>query len=534
MSRWVVCDRDIVDVVFPHLDAVLVERVEREGDAVRVVARSRGEPAPCPSCGTVTGKVHGYYQRRLADSPAGGTPVVLELRLRRLVCVSLDCPLQTFHEQVPGLAERYARRTPPLAGLVATVAATLAGRAGPALLAAAGVLLSRTAVLGTLMALPDPVRSAPEAIGVDDFALKRNHRYATVIIDALTHEHLDVLDGRLAVTLEGWLKDHPGVKLVCRDRSTAYAAGAREGAPQAVQVADRWHVWKNLTEAVEKTAIAHRDCFTGSGPGNGTGSGAARGEGPSAQRTRARHAAVHALLAQGASHGQIMRRLHLSRNTVKKYAAAGQAAQLIHGPKYSTTLVDPFRGYLRSRRDQEPAVPTWTLLGEIKAMGYQGGSTLLYRYLGQGRGDGEYPPPSPRRLTAWITTDPAKLPATSQTRLDDALKNCPELQATAGYVRSFAALLTAEHDGDLPKHTARLDSWIDQARAGQTLPALRSFAEGLLIDHDAAAAALALPYSNGPTEGTVNKIKMLKRQMYGRASLPLLRKRILLAKNHYA
>ena len=342
-----------------------------------------------------------------------------------------------------------------------------------------------------------------------------------------------MLDGRLAVTLEAWLKGHPGVNLVCRDRSTAYAAGARDGAPQAVQVAGRWHAWKNLADAAEKTAIAHRACFTAPRDGTGsTGGGTARGEGPSAQRTRARHAAVHALLAQGASHGQIMRRLHLSRNTVKKYAAAEHPGQLIHGPKYSTTLVDPFRDYLRQRRAQEPAVPTWTLLGEIKAMGYQGGSTLLYRYLGQGRADGEYPPPSPRRLTSWITTDPAKLPATRQTRLEHALKHCPELQATAGYVRSFAALLTAGHDGDLHEHTTRLDAWIEQVRADQTVPALRSFAEGLLIDHDAVAAALALPYSNGPTEGAVNKIKLLKRQMYGRAGLPLLRKRILLNQKH--
>lgn len=228
-----------------------------------------------------------------------------------------------------------------------------------------------------------------------------------------------------------------------------------------------------------------------------------------------------------------MTRLHLSRNTVKKYAAAEHAEQLIHGPKYSTTLVDPFRDYLRERRAQEPTVTTWTLLGEIKAMGYQGGSTLLYRYLGQGRADGEHPPPSPRRLTSWITTDPADLTPSRQTRLDHTLKRCPELQATADHVRSFAALLTADHDGNLDRHTAHLDSWIEQVRAGPKVPALRSFAEGLLIDHDAVAAALAMPYSNGATEGVVNKIKFLKRQMYGRASLPLLRKRILLAQKHH-
>ncbi|MGN9847046.1 hypothetical protein ACTMTI_54080 [Nonomuraea sp. H19] len=152
--------------------------------------------------------------------------MLLELVLRRLVCSNLDCVRQTFNEQVPGLAERYARRTPPLATLVTAAAVALAGRAGSALLAASGVLLSRTAVLGALMALPEPVTRAPEAIGVDDFALKRNDRYATIIINAHTHERLEVLDGRLAVTLEAWLKAHPEVKLICRDRSTAVATGS--------------------------------------------------------------------------------------------------------------------------------------------------------------------------------------------------------------------------------------------------------------------------------------------------------------------
>jgi transposase len=512
-----------VDVVFSHLAVVQVDKVTREDGTVVIVAQSRGDPVPCPVCETMTSKVHGYYQRRLADTPASGAPVVLELTLRRLVCRNYDCPQQTFHEQVPGLAERYARRTPPLAQMVTDFAIVLAGRGASALLAACGVALSSTAVLAALMALPDPDRPVPVVVGVDDFALTRSRRYASIIINALTHERIEVLPDRLGVTFEAWLRARPGVTAICRDRSTAYTAGARDGAPDALQIADRWHVWHNLVEAVHKTATAHRSCYSQVASGSG------RGEGPMAQRTRARHAAVHALHRDGLSNNAIARRLHLGLNTVKKYLRAEHAGQLIGGPRYRSTLVDPFREYLRRRRETEPDVPIWTLLQEIKAMGYQGGQTLLYRYLGQGRADEMHPPPSPRRLTSWITTDPDKLTDATRTRLEHTLKQCPELTTAAGHVRDFAALLTADHDGDLATHTSRLDEWIATVRADTTVPALRSFAEGLLIDHDAVAAGLALPYSNGPAEGVVNKIKLLKRQMYGRAGISLLRKRILLA-----
>jgi transposase len=509
-----------VDVVFPHLAAVQVDSVAREDGTVLIAARSRGDPVPCPVCGTMTGKVHGYYRRRLADTPAGGTAVVLELTLRRLVCRNYACPQQTFHEQIPGLAERYARRTPPVTQLVTGFAIVLAGRAAATLLAASGVVVSSTAVLAALMALPDPVRPTPAVVGVDDFALARSRRYASIIIDAVTHEPIEVLPDRLGVTFEAWLRAHPGVRVICRDRSTAYAAGSRDGAPDAVQIADRWHVWKNLVEAVHKTATMHRACSSQDAAGSG------RGERPIAKRTRARHAAVHALHREGLSNNAIARRLHLGLNTVKKYLRAEHAGQLIGGPRYRSTLVDPFRDYLRHRLAQDPHITVCALLGELKAMGYQGEQTLLYRYLGQGRANDEHPPPSPRRLTSWITTDPAELTDSTRTRLEHTLKHCPHLTAAAEHVRAFAELLTRERDGDLTDCAARLDQWIAAVRADD-LPAVHSFAEGLLIDRDAVIAGLTLPHSNGPTEGTVNKIKLIKRQMYGRAGFSLLRKRIL-------
>ncbi|MEV6160309.1 ISL3 family transposase [Nonomuraea sp. NPDC052129] len=504
----------MVNVLFPHLAAVEIEQVDRQDGQIRMVARTRGDPVCCPSCGMATGKVHGYHWRRLADRPVDGLPVVIELRLRRLVCINLDCARQTFHEQVPGLAGRYGRRTPGATALVIACALALAGRGGAALLATIGLLLSRTSVLSTLMALPELPSAVPAAIGVDDFAIKRGQRYATVIIDAVTHRCLDVLPDRLGVTFAHWLQQHPGVQLICRDRSTAYAAGARDGAPQAVQCADRWHLLKNLSEAIERLALTHRGCFRDIAAGQG------RDEGPTVQRTRSRYAAVHALLGQGLANNEIARRLNLALNTVKKYARAQRVEQVIGGPKRGATLVDPFRDYLRSRRAAEPGVAAWTLLREIKSMGYQGGSTLLYRYLGQGRAEDAQAPPSPRRVAIWIMTDPAHLSPGRMARLQEVLDHCLELKQATEHVRTFANLLTQ-------RQGHRLDDWIDVVRASDLQP-LRSFAEGLLIDHDAVVAGLTLPYSNGPTEGVVTKIKLLKRQMYGRAGLALLRKRILL------
>ncbi|MEV1004720.1 transposase [Nonomuraea sp. NPDC050202] len=215
------------------------------------------------------------------------------------------------------------------------------------------------------------------------------------------------------------------------------------------------------------------------------------------------------------ANNEIARRLNLALNTVKKYARAPRVEQLIGTPKRGATLVDPFRDHLRSRWAAEPGVTAQTLLQEIKSMGYQGGSTLLYRYLGQGRAEDAQPPPSPRRVAIWIMTDPAHLSPGHTARLHKVLDCCLELKQATEHVRTFASLLTQ-------RQGHRLDEWIAEVRATDLQP-LRSFAEGLLIDHDAVAAGLTLPYSNGPTEGVVNKIKLLKRQMYGRAGLALLR-----------
>lgn len=524
-------------MLIPHLAGVVVEAVDVRGATVQVVVSSRVVPVACIVCGMASSRVHSGYQRRLGDTAIGGRPVLIVLRVRRLFCDNDDCPRRTFVEQVPGLITRHGRRSLVLDRLLQAVALALGGRPGAHLADRLACAVSRMTLLRLIRALPLPELGDVPVVGVDDFAVRRGRRYATVLIDAVTHRPVDVLPDRRADTLAAWLREHPQVHTVCRDGSATYAQAIREGAPAAVQVSDRWHLWHGLAGAVEKTVIAHASCWsstpdhndtsgTGSSgtgsPGTGspgTGSSGSAAESALAVRTRQRHAAVHALLDQGAGLVECARKLGWSLNTVKRYARADDVHQLLRPPRYGRCLVDAHRDLVRQRLAEK--VPVTQILAEIRQHGYRGSANLLVRYINQGRADPPRVLPSPRRLVRWIMSKPAGLPGEIRRHLHDLLSRCPQMTTMATRVRQFAAILTGRRGTDL-------DAWIATTRA-DALPGFDAYLNGLDKDHDATIAGLTLPYSNGPTEGTVTKIKMLKRQMYGRANLDLLRRRLLLS-----
>nr|WP_202238676.1 ISL3 family transposase [Streptomyces sp. SN-593] len=500
--------------MFSGLLPLVVEDVADEGERIVMRARTPQEAVVCPVWGALTGRVHGYYWRTVADVPVDGRRVVVRVRVRRLVCPTLGCR-QTFREQMPGVLERYQRRTARLARQVKAVVKELAGRAGSRLVAILAVGLSRHTALRTLLRIPLPTGRVPRVVGVDDFALRRRRRYATVVIDAETHERIEVLPDRTADTLEAWLREHPGIEIVCPDGSATYAEAIRRALPDAVQVADRWHLWHNLCEAALSEVKAHSTCWAAV-------LDAPLYDGPRAQSTLERWHQVHSLLEKGVGLLECARRLQLALNTVKRYARADRPERMLRVPKYRASLVDPYREHLRKRRAEDPAVPVQHLFEEIKALGFTGCLNLPHKYINQGRADADRSHISARRLARMIPTRPDNLKAEHHDLRGRLTAACPEMTQLSASVRDFAALLTP-----CARNADELSRWTVEVHSAD-LPHLHDFARSLDRDHDAVNAALTLPYSNGPTEGVNTKTKRIARQMHGRAAFTLLRHRILL------
>jgi transposase len=366
-------------------------------------------------------------------------------------------------------------------------------------------------------------------LGVDDFALRRGRIYGTVLIDVLTGAPVDLLADRESESLADWLRARPGIEVICRDRAGGCADAARQGAPQAIQVADRWHLWRNLGEAVEKAVLTRRAHLAAANPTPRRAPACeprvvqAVAEKRIVTRPRENYQAVQQLRAQGMSKAAIGRKLGLHPATVRKFADATSAHELTAKTEQRAHLVDDYVEHLHRRWNEGERNAT-ALFREIAALGYPGGELAVQRYLRRfrhGRGHAPLPgpkPPTVREVTSWIMTHPDRLAADDAIRLARLRKADPGLDKLTGHVRGFATMMTG-----LTGH--QLDGWIDTVEVDDLTP-IAGFARNLRRDHDAVKAGLTLDHSSGRVEGTVNEIKMLKRQMFGRAVFDLLRTRV--------
>ncbi|MFI9569777.1 ISL3 family transposase, partial [Streptomyces rishiriensis] len=437
-----------------------------------MAARGRTAGSACPDCGRFSDRVHDRYQRRLKDLPLAEQGFVILLTVRRFICGSADCPRRTFAEPFSQLAAPHARFTTRLNHALEQVGLALAGRAGARLAAQLGFGAGRMTLLRRVMALPDPQFGTPRVLGVDDFAIRRGQTYSTVLTSVEDHRVVDVLPTREAGPLAAWLIRHPGVEIICRDRAGAYAEGARRGAPDALQVADRFHLWQGLGRAVETCVAAHRDCLRDPSPSSmlpeatRLTSGRRRDDpapiGRRAERKKAAHALVHELLAQGHSRRAIARHLGWGLNTVLRYANAARWQDTIRENRPRPSRLDPYKPYLE-RRLAEGCTSVTHLHSELVANNAPVTYQMVRSHIATLRGAPAGAPPRPptvRQVTGWLTRHPTALSEDDRAGLKDVLARCTELDSAAGHVRDFGEILTDRLGSTLP-------TWIDAVDASQ-------------------------------------------------------------------
>ncbi|MFJ8159155.1 ISL3 family transposase [Streptomyces sp. NPDC094468] len=521
----------------PHLDAVRVEWVWSSGGAVRISAHTRELMVACPDCRCESARVHSRYSRTLADVAAGGRPVLINLAVRRLFCDSPGCGRRTFAEQVEGLTVRYQRRSPLLQHVVEMAGVLLAGRGGARLLRSLKTPLSRTSVLFQLMRMGLPAVATPRVLGVDDFALYADV-YGTLLVNADTRLPIDLWAGRDAEQLASWLRAHPGVEVVCRDGSLVYRQGIAQGAPDAVQVSDRFHLWQGLSKRVSDIAAAHRGCLAAAVPEHEPAPPPSDEPCEAADTPALRHAkrlfeTVQGYTGTAHSLSAIARELGLNRRTVAKYAHAACWQECVRrAPPRRSTSLDPYLEYLSQRWEEGEHTAT-VLHQEIAAKGYGGHYQRVKMAIAPLRSGlpidtPRERPTSPRQVARWITTTPPKRGLHPTEALRRLLEHCPELDQTHPLVRQFAAMLDARDAAPLP-------AWLDQL-AASGLSALASLAHAIREDQPAVVQGITTPFNSGVNEGRITDLKLQKRIMAGRAGVPLLRHRVVLMahlRRHY-
>ena len=515
---------------------LVVERVVVAPDRVVVTARARAASTSCPVCRRRSRRVHSRYVRHLSDLPWQGRVGQLDLQVRRFRCADPACPRRIFAERLPAVALPRVRRTARVAEAQRHVAFSAGGETGARLASHLGMPVSGDTLLRLIRTAPLPATPTPRVIGIDDWAWRRGRRYGTLIVDLERSCPVDLLPDREAQTIGAWLQAHPGVEVVARDRAGAYADGVRSGAPKAVQVADRWHLLRNLGDALARVLDRHhRDLLAASvaavqaTPETQTTPDVTQ-EVPSAPSAeppvldrhairRARFNEALALHEQGWPVRRIARALGVTRQTVHGWLRSGQLPTWRQRPRGS--CVARHAEHL-DRRWNEGCHNAAQLWREIQGQGFRGQLRTVQRWVCDRRGAGAAPsakawPTPSRHRAAWlVVADPDKVNATEQRFIDALIARSPVLEVVISLARTFSTMVRRQQ-------AELLDGWLDAAKSS----ALAGFADGIRRDLAAVRSALLLPWSTGPVEGQISYLKTIKRTMCGRAEFDLLRQRVL-------
>ncbi len=524
-------------------EGMQIDQIQITEDGLIIAGTATHPASCCPLCSQLSLSIHSHYRRVLRDAPCAGRRVQLFLTMRKFYCRNPLCERKVFTERLPTFAEPWARMTIRFCEQITSIGLATCGKGGTRLAARLGIQTTRQTILRRIMDLPDSSAGVILFLGIDDFSFRRGCRFGTILVNLESRRVVDLLPDREAKTSAAWMRHQLDLMVVSRDRGGAYASAAREGAPQATQCADRFHLLKNLGEAVEDLLARHlsasrkhqvQQTLEEQAPDGLLTRKARRSHSsealPSAyqQDRMARYEQMIELHKQGMTQGAIAQQIGISLQTVHRWLAAGAFPACTR--HHYVSHFDPYLPYLTLRWAQG-CHNIAQLFRELEARGYRGSyasvrDNIVRRLQFDGRktpaspsSPQALPLPLPRQAAFVFLRRPEKLRVQEQETLAMLRHINSEVDLAYDLVQQFAQMLRT-------RTAEPLDAWLVQVHTSN-LPELQSFATGIEKDKDAVKAGLTWWISNGMVEGHVNKLKLIKRQGYGRADFPLLRKRVL-------
>lgn len=526
------------------LPGFLCHNVKIVEAGLELEAEATQKYAYCPACGVRSTAIHSHYQRCICDLPLNGKAVHLHLRVRRFRCRNPGCLQQIFTERIPERASPYARRSTRLSETLNQLGLALGGEAGSRLARQLQMTVSGDTILRILRQTTCKPVSNLKVLGIDDWAFAKGRRYGTILVDLERGVPMDLLPDRTAATLAAWLKAHPGIEVITRDRFSDFALAVSKACPDTQQVADRWHLLKNLRETLERvlrrmherlrTLPSSTELLTIT-----SSLRLRRLRPPSANEQATTDASrlrrfqlyrmVHYLLACGLSQRKIASLLKLHRVTARLYAEANTFPERVPA-RPRASILDLYLSYLQQRW-QAGCTNARQLYREVLVRGYRGSYQQVARWAHAQRllkpsvkeaaslpAISTFALPAARHLTWLLLRSPDKLSSHDRVLLTHICQD-PACRQVYDLAQQFHVMLRS-------RSSDFLDEWLKTCIVSQ-FPDLREFALGLCRDLDAVRNAFIYPWSNGPVEGHICRLKLLKRQMYGRAKRDLLRIRVL-------
>ncbi len=554
---WDATDRleILIEQLIPASGKLRMQQLRLSSEGLTLVLVSLQTEGQCPVCGQSTRRVHSTYMRTLQDLPWGSLRLTLRVQVHRFFCQNPNCRRKIFTERLPELAEPSARRTNRLRDAFVTIGWALGGEAGAKQCAAHATPVCASTLLSLLRRQGVTAAPTPRVLGVDDWSF-RAHQAGTLLVDLERHRPVDVLLGSDEAVFADWLGEHPGVEVISRDRGASYLKGATKGAPGAKQVLDRWHLLKNLGEVIQKTLAYQIDVLRQAGlqvkknpqqtslapPESAHPDGPRRKPprrkppAPSPRRAwqMAMHQHVQELAAEGNTQAEIISRLHLHQHTVRKYLR--MPTFVAHYCHPHPSPVEPYRAYLEERWQQGEVMIT-TLWQELQGQGFTGSYKSVWTFVRNWPLPAGMTPTSsfslvatstrrgaPATRTPWqvkwlLLRKPEELTAKDAAYRQALFGLSPCLSSLAALGQDFVRLIRE-------RQSEALLPWLARAK-GSPYEELQRFAQGLEREFPAVQAALIEPWSTGQVEGQITRLKLLKRQMYGRANIDLLRLRVL-------